>query len=150
MYCNYCNKIKQGDHDGSKEHAFMLRLYSLYKNKCDPEMKMCLPCGAINMTDEKYERHTHTMNAHGKVPCGYHTKELFRAQQQAKLYCPTCDAQCRSQAEWDNHIATKKHAKDRVDYHCTHCDYRTKLTHLIKQHERTQKHSKIVDASQAE
>ena len=95
----------------------------------------CLPCGVVYcFTQEAYDSHIQNQHLNG------HARETIKYNRLKQWYCPSCNAQSRSQTEWDNHNETAKHIKGKVEYHCEQCNYKTKLAHLVKQHERTKKH----------
>ena len=95
----------------------------------------CLPCGVVFcFTQEAYDSHILNQHFNG------HARETIKYNRLKRWYCPSCNAQSRSQTEWDNHIETAKHIKGKVEYHCEQCNYKTKLAHLVKQHEQTKKH----------
>jgi len=135
-HCPHCHVPATEEHLQSKDHAYAKhvagRVFRGYRVKEDHHM--CLPCGVANLTKDVFDRHILGGHENG------HYRDVRKYNKMKAWYCQRCDAQSRSEAEWDNHITTAKHLKGKVDYHCAACEYSTKLAHLVKQHERTNKH----------
>ena len=133
--CTICNVPATDEHLASKQHAHYKHTYERLSKgfRIKPDTFACVPCGIFNLSEDVFYRHFN------QVGSG-HDRDFRRLLRLRDWYCQACGAQCRSKGEWDNHISTAKHVKGKVSYYCTHCDYRTKLAHLVKQHEQTKKH----------
>ena len=67
-------------------------------------------------------------------------------------YCEVCKVQCRSQTEYDNHITTRKHLKQKGEikektFHCELCNYTANLKQHYDTHCKSKRHQEKVSTT---